>query len=68
MVVKLDASFQNGVFVPAERPNLMDREPVRLTVERGSASNRGARDGQMTTGSGSGHSQAAVLDYHPDGC
>ncbi len=68
MVVKLDASFQNGVFVPAERPNLMDREQVRLTVERSTASNRHERDGQTKPEPGNDDNLAAVLDYHPDGC
>ena len=33
MVMTIDATFENGVFVPAERPVLADHERVRLVVE-----------------------------------
>jgi predicted DNA-binding antitoxin AbrB/MazE fold protein len=29
----LEATFENGVFVPAQRPTLADHERVRLTIE-----------------------------------
>ena len=33
MPLTLEATFENGVFVPAERPALGEHERVRLTVE-----------------------------------
>ena len=33
MALKVDASFDDGVFVPAQRPALADHERVRLTIE-----------------------------------
>ena len=33
MALKVDATFTDGVFVPAQRPNLADQERVRLTIE-----------------------------------
>ena len=32
-VTTIDATFENGVFVPAKRPILADHERVRLTIE-----------------------------------
>ena len=29
----VDATFENGVFVPCQRPTLADHERVRLTIE-----------------------------------
>ena len=29
----IDATFENGVFVPAQRPSLANHERVRLTIE-----------------------------------
>lgn len=33
MVLTIEATYENGVFVPARRPDLADHERVRLTVE-----------------------------------
>jgi len=33
MAMSVEATYKNGVFVPAERPLLADHERVRLTVE-----------------------------------
>jgi predicted DNA-binding antitoxin AbrB/MazE fold protein len=33
MAITIDAVFENGVFVPAQRPALAENERVRLTVE-----------------------------------
>ena len=33
MSLKVNASFENGVFVPAKRPGLVEHERVCLTVE-----------------------------------
>ena len=33
MALSIDATFENGVFVPATRPALTDHERVRLIVE-----------------------------------
>jgi Protein of unknown function DUF104 len=67
MSLKVDASFENGVFVPSTRPVLADRERVRLTIERQSRDSGRSeahpagslrKDGDLTVD----------LDYHPDGC
>jgi predicted DNA-binding antitoxin AbrB/MazE fold protein len=34
MILRLEATFENGVFVPAQRPTLAEHERVRLTVEQ----------------------------------
>ena len=33
MSLTVEATFENGVFVPTQRPTLADHERVRLTVE-----------------------------------
>ena len=33
MAVTIEATYENGVFVPARRPALADRQRVRLTIE-----------------------------------
>lgn len=33
MTVHIEAVYENGVFVPRERPNLEEHDRVRLTVE-----------------------------------
>ncbi len=33
MTVHIEAVYENGVFVPRERPNLAEHDRVRLTVE-----------------------------------
>jgi predicted DNA-binding antitoxin AbrB/MazE fold protein len=33
MTVKVDAIYENGVFVPTQQPALADHERVRLTIE-----------------------------------
>jgi hypothetical protein len=60
MSLKVNASFEGGVFVPATRPVLAERERVRLTVER---ETRPVENGMRTD-----HELAVALDYHPDGC
>jgi predicted DNA-binding antitoxin AbrB/MazE fold protein len=75
MSLKVDASFENGVFVPAHRPDLADRERVRLTIEptattraRAQAEGLSHVDGVIDHRSRTEHSLAIALDYHPDGC
>ncbi len=73
MILKVDASFENGVFVPANRPALADRERVRLTIEaaantRGESQRFGDRDDSVDLGSRTSHNLAIALDFHPDGC
>jgi predicted DNA-binding antitoxin AbrB/MazE fold protein len=41
MALTLDATFENGVFVPAQRPELAEHERVRLTIEPASVGNAG---------------------------
>jgi hypothetical protein len=67
MVLKIDASFENGVFVPSSRPGLADRERVRLTIERESRQ-LGVSRQQIAAETRSGGNPAIMLDYHPDGC
>jgi hypothetical protein len=67
MVLKIDASFENGVFVPASPPGLADRERVRLTVRRdwrpvGASGTQAAQPARSVS------DRAIALDYHPDGC
>ncbi|HZW30074.1 MAG TPA: antitoxin family protein [Isosphaeraceae bacterium] len=33
MTLSIDATYEDGVFVPVQRPDLADHERVRLTVE-----------------------------------
>ena len=72
MALKVDATFQNGVFVPAARLDLTDREPVRLTIE---TTAKLANPGGFRRGDRPAHAQsrtdcdlAVALDFHPDGC
>ena len=67
MVLKIDASFENGVFVPSSRPRLADRERVRLTIERESRQ-AGASHEHIAPEVRSGGNLTIALDYHPDGC
>jgi Protein of unknown function DUF104 len=73
MLLKGDASFENGVFVPPQRPALADRERVRLTIEA-AASSREKSAGSIQgghpddQGSRTGNQLAIALDFHPDGC
>jgi hypothetical protein len=75
MALKVDASFENGVFVPAKRPGLAERERVRLTVEPvadAHADSKGFshRDdfSDLASRSGLAIALAIALDFHPDGC
>jgi Protein of unknown function DUF104 len=73
MALKVNASFQNGVFVPAERPTLADRERVRLTIETtngavASSLRAGRDEGQARVGLRTDSDLAIPLDFHPDGC
>ncbi len=67
MSLKVDASFENGVFVPAKRPALVDGERVRLTVERQSRDS-GRNEARPADGLRKDGDLAVALDYHPDGC
>ena len=42
MTLKVEATFENGVFVPAQRPALADHQRVRLTIETEARSSIGA--------------------------
>jgi hypothetical protein len=71
MAMKVKASFENGVFVPATQPRLVDRERVVLTVEPASNSASASRaftDRDAITRPASQPDHALVHDYHPDGC
>ena len=70
MALKVDASFEDGVFVPAYRPALADRERVRLTIEpiTKTLEDSSRSDGPADPGSRTDHSLAIALDFHPDGC
>jgi Protein of unknown function DUF104 len=73
MALRIDASFEKGVFVPARAPALTDRERVRLLIEPATSASQdstGSRrdehlpERSILTGPG----LAAALDFHPDGC
>jgi Protein of unknown function DUF104 len=73
MALKVDASFEKGVFVPDQRPALADRERVRLTIEAAAASPEKSAGSSLggdpiNRGSRTGTHLAIALDYHPDGC
>jgi hypothetical protein len=73
MSLKVDASFENGVFVPVHRPALADRERVRLTIEptataRTQAQGSSQDESIVQSGSRTDGSLAIALDFHPDGC
>jgi Protein of unknown function DUF104 len=67
MRLNVDASFENGVFVPRTRPALADREHVRLTIERDSRQLEPS-EARRALGSRTDRDFAVVLDFHPDGC
>jgi hypothetical protein len=71
MAFKVDASFENGVFVPTQRPGLSERERVRLTIEPVAdlqADSKDSSEGESLIKFGSQTGVAVALDYHPDGC
>ena len=71
MALKVDASFENGVFVPAKRPALADRERVRLTIETARTRAESREPAEATARSTSAREPtdlAIALDFHPDGC
>jgi hypothetical protein len=70
MALKVDASFEDGVFVPAHRPSLANRERVRLTIEpmTRAVKNSSVGEGPANPGSRTDHNMAIALDFHPDGC
>jgi hypothetical protein len=75
MALKVDASFEKGVFVPDQRPALADRERVRLTIEAAAAAASSEKSAgsslggdPIDRGSRTGTHLAIALDYHPDGC
>jgi predicted DNA-binding antitoxin AbrB/MazE fold protein len=71
MALTVDASFENGVFVPAKRPGLAERERVRLTVEPvadAQAESKGFGNWSDLTDLASRTGLAIALDFHPDGC
>ena len=73
MALKVDATFEDGVFVPARRPVLAHGDRVRLTIEPAAnavaaAAGPNQRGSLMNPGSRTDHQMAAALDFHPDGC
>ena len=70
MPLEVDATFTDGVFVPAKRPNLVDQERVRLTIEPTVKMlvNPSRGEGAINPGSRTDHNLATALDFHPDGC
>ncbi len=67
MSLKVNAAFENGVFVPATRPELAERERVRLTIERQSRDSARS-EARPAGGLRKDGDLAVALDYHPDGC
>jgi hypothetical protein len=73
MALKVDASFEDGVFVPAQRPSLAERERVRLTIERVGNTQTDSREFSQREhstdlGARTGHELTIAIDFHPDGC
>jgi hypothetical protein len=73
MSLKIDASFENGVFVPAQMPTLADQARVRLTVEQvhSAPAQRqviGPVEDWRPIGARSNCILVIALDFHPDGC
>lgn len=70
MALKVDATFTDGVFVPTERPYLVDQARVRLTIETTMKMqpNPSQGEGAINPGSRTDHNLATALDFHPDGC
>jgi Protein of unknown function DUF104 len=67
MGLQVEATFENGVFVPEKQPHFSDRTRVRLTIERASGTN--ASDAVAApTSLRRDRDTAAALGYHPDGC
>jgi predicted DNA-binding antitoxin AbrB/MazE fold protein len=44
MGLTVEATFENGVFVPVERPGLQEHERVRLTIEPVAVNSSGLED------------------------
>ncbi len=67
MALKVDASFDDGVFVPAQRPALADHERVRLTIEpaRQMPARSTHGDGLIHAGSRTDHNLAVARRYAP---
>lgn len=68
MALKVEASFENGVFVPARRPDLDERERVRLTIDRTANTQADSNGFNHSDDLGSRTGLAIALDFHPDGC
>ena len=71
MGLKVEASFENGVFVPTQRPGLAERERVRLTIERVADARADSKSFTHRDDLTDLHSRtglAIALDFHPDGC
>jgi predicted DNA-binding antitoxin AbrB/MazE fold protein len=73
MALNVDASFEDGVFVPARRPTLVEGERVRLTIEPFTASVDEAKSvspAERSNGKASPTDRdlALALDFHADGC
>ncbi len=73
MALKVDASFENGVFIPAERPRLAESARVRLTIEtrlseQTNSSSPPSDQGLSHVGLPTDRDRAVALDFHPDGC
>jgi predicted DNA-binding antitoxin AbrB/MazE fold protein len=68
MALKVDASFENGVFVPARRPGLAEHERVRLTIEPADKVETASSRSDSSINLDSRTGLAIALDFHPDGC
>jgi predicted DNA-binding antitoxin AbrB/MazE fold protein len=44
MALTVEATFENGVFVPVQRPALQEHERVRLTIELMAVNSSGLED------------------------
>jgi predicted DNA-binding antitoxin AbrB/MazE fold protein len=73
MAMSIDATFENGVFVPVQKPTLADHERVRLTVEviaparRGTATIRLPRGARILLDPNLAKEIAQSAEFHPNG-
>jgi predicted DNA-binding antitoxin AbrB/MazE fold protein len=73
MTLTVEATYENGVFVPAQKPTLADHQRVRLTVESVGSAPAGVeparrrRDRRIVLESNLAQEIAESPEFNPDG-
>jgi predicted DNA-binding antitoxin AbrB/MazE fold protein len=73
MTLKIEATYENGVFVPAQKPSLADHQRVHLTVESVTPAPAKTETGRRLQGrriildSHLAQEIAESAEFHPDG-